>query len=32
MEDGTGPELARDGDRFAVSLGAFEIATWRLSR
>jgi hypothetical protein len=32
LEDPVGPPLAAAGGRFAVSLGAFAIATWRLSR
>jgi len=32
LEDEQGPELPQTSGRFAVSLGAFEIATWRLSR
>jgi alpha-mannosidase len=32
LEDPVGPPLAAADGRFAVSLGAFAIATWRLSR
>jgi alpha-mannosidase len=32
LEDGAGPEVTLTDGAFAVSLGAFEIATWRLSR